>query len=211
MRIAKIIIVLVLFANVMLSQDTIQMIEPNIDSSISLVDAYSNRESSRTFSEVAISDQTISNILWAANGVNRNKTGMRTAPSVMDMREVEIVICTEDGTFLYLPDTHALKVLSEVDVRSQIGAQECFQEAPITIIFIANYKKMEGFGDEYSQYFSTIDSGFVSQNIYLYCAAHGLGTVIIGSIDTDAVQQCLNLDEHLHIIMAQPIGHIVKE
>lgn len=169
------------------------------------------RQSVREFDTSEISEQEISNLLWAAFGINRKETGMRTAPSVMNLQVVEIYVATGKGLFVYEPKEHKLKMIHHTDIREFTGnpGTKFTKEAPINLIFVADLSKYEIFGDneELKKIMVFSDVGFISQNVYLYCSSENLGTVVLGALDTETLSEKMQLKENQLILLSQPVGH----
>jgi len=201
---------ILIFSNLIAQDTIITLPKPKLDETKSLVFALENRKSTREFLDSTISPQIISNLLWAANGINRQEDTMRTAPSVMNWQEVELVIVKSDGAYIYQPETNSLKLLNKNDVRADMGLHKFFSNASIVLIYVGNYEKMGSMDEEYKEYFSNIDAAFVSQNAYLYCASENLATVIIGTIDKVKIQEKLKLPDTYKVIMSQPIGYFIN-
>ncbi|HOH83840.1 MAG TPA: SagB/ThcOx family dehydrogenase, partial [Bacteroidales bacterium] len=142
-----------------------------------------DRHTTRSFSEEKLSDQQLSNLLWAAFGINRPESGKRTAPSAMNNQETDIYVCLSSGVFLYDAKKHSLILVVEEDYRKNMGRQDFVASAPVILLFVADYSKMgEKVSAEKKDFYSAVDVGYISQNVYLYCASENLGTVVLGSV-----------------------------
>lgn len=184
---------------------TVKLPEPKTKGGVGLYDALSNRQSLRSFSNQSLTDQQLSDLLWCANGVNR-KDGKRTAPSARNRREIDVYVLTTKGTFLYEPEKNALIPLSEKDHRANVSKRcEFTKDAPVVLVFVANYDKMDGFDEANREFYGATDCGYVSQNVYLYCAANDMATVVLGAIERDIIQEFLNV-KNGKVILAQPVG-----
>ncbi len=187
----------------------IELPAPQRKGGMPLYEALNMRQTNRTFAEKPLTLQQISDLLWCANGVNRGD-GKRTAPSARNAREIEILVFTGKGVFLYIPDKHGLKMLFEEDMRSRVSARsEMPEKAPVCLLFAANRAKMDGFDEEAIRFYGCTDAGYVSQNVYLYCAANKLNTVVMGAIDRDALREVLPFDGDP--VLAQPIGYPLEK
>ena len=164
------------------------------------------RKSSREYSDKELSLATLSDLLWAAFGVSRSDTGKRTAPSAYNMQEIDIYVALQKGLYLYEPARHELMLVSKEDIRSVTGKQDFVTVAPINLIFAADYSKMEKAGDE-KDFYAAVDTGFISQNVYLYCASMDLATVTRGWVDKEALAKAMNLSSKQKIIIAQTVGY----
>jgi SagB-type dehydrogenase family enzyme len=185
----------------------IKLSAPQLNSGKSLMQALKDRQSTRSFSLKQISIDVLSNLLWAANGINRDRTGKRTAPSAMNWQEIDIYVATTEGLYLYNPKEHALKLILNKDIRSLTGIQPFVRDAPVNLIYVADLSKTGNTTAEEKILFASADTGFISQNVYLYCASAGLATVVRGSIDKDALAKAMNLRDNQKIILAQTVGY----
>lgn len=191
--------------------DTIKLPQPQTTGGKPLMDALNERCSQRDFDEKReISEQTLSNLLWAANGVNRQESGKRTAPSAVNWQEIDIYVSLKKGTYKYIAVGHSLLRINEEDYRDDMGKQTFTAIAPLNLVFVADYSKMNG-GSNTKEFYAATDCGFVSQNVYLFCASEGLATVVLGYIDRDKIQKALELNKDQHVVLSQTIGYPVAE
>jgi SagB-type dehydrogenase family enzyme len=184
----------------------VQLPEPRTDGGRPLMQVLKERKSVRTFSSRELSDQILSDLLWAAFGVNR-PDGKRTAPSAMNRQEIEIYVVTAKGTWLYDAKAQSLKPVAAGDLRSLAGTQEWVKDAPLNLVYVADTARMDGDNDEAKTLYSGADTGFIAQNVYLYCASEGLGTVVRASVDRPALAKALGLRPEQRIILAQTVGY----
>jgi len=181
----------------------IQLVLPQTAGGMPLMEALSNRQTNRDFTQQELTPQQLSSLLWAAAGVNR-PDGRRTAPTARNAQQIEIYVLNKEGAYLYLPQEHALKLIVAGDHRKSGASQERFQDCPLMLIFVANYDKMEGFSEESRAMFGGTDTGYISQNVYLYCAQEGLATCALGSIHRDKLQELLGYNGKA--ILGQSVG-----
>ncbi len=189
-----------------MAQD-IKLQKPETGGGAPLYETLKNRQTNRTFSDKMLSNQDLANLLWCANGINREENGKRTAPSARNAQEIDVYVCMKEGVYLYEPKGNMLKQVLRDDLRpllSQRGAN-MVMAAPITLLFVANYEKMEGFDDAGKEFYGATDAAYVSQNVYLFCAANKMNTVVMGSIDRPVVADKLNLKGKA--VLAQPVGY----
>ena len=149
----------------------------------------------------------LSNLLWAAFGINRPDTGKRTAPSAMDWQEIDIYVATSEGLYLYEAKGHTLKLIMPDDIRSLTGRQDFVKEAFANLIYVADFSRMGNAPKADKELYSAADTGFISQNVYLYCASERLATVVRGSIDRQALAKAMKLRPDQKIILAQSVGY----
>ena len=169
----------------------------------SLNKALQDRRSTRTFTDKEISDQTLSDLLWSANGVNRND-GRRTAPSARNKQDVSIYVGKSDGTFRYDAKTNKLIKIGNSDLRKAVaGHNQFIQTAPIVLVITSDTKLMNN-----NMALSGIDVGTVVQNVYLYCAANKLGTVCCyAGESTEEVQKFLGISPNIKPLVYMPVGY----
>jgi SagB-type dehydrogenase family enzyme len=172
-----------------------------------LMQALRERHSAREFAGRALAPPLLSNLLWAAAGVNRPDSGKRTAPSARDWREIDIYVATADGAYVYDPNTHALRRVLARDVRALTGKQDYVAGAALNLVYVADRRRMDGASAEDMDRYAAADTGFIAQNVYLYCASAGLNTVVRGLVDREALAAALKLAPHQQIILAQTVGH----
>lgn len=181
----------------------IELPAPQTGGGAPLMDVLSKRSTHREFSTKELTDQQLSNLLWAANGVNRSD-GKRTAPSARNCQEIDIYAFTKKGVYLYIPEKNVLEFVQKEDLRKEIVLQPFAAEAPVVLIFVAKYDKMKGMDKDAQEFYGATDAGFVSQNVYLYCASEGLNTVVLGSIQRDYLKKLLQFNGKA--ILGQPVG-----
>ena len=172
-----------------------------------LMQALQARSSSRSFSAEQLPPQVLSNLLWAAFGINRLASGKRTAPSAMNWQEIDVYVATADGLYLYDAQAHALKPVLAKDIRAATGYQAFAGEVPLNLIFVADFSRMGAATHDQKVFYSAAATGFISQNVYLYCASEGLATVVRGLVDRVALAKMMNLRSDQHVTLAQSIGY----
>jgi len=186
---------------------TIILVKPQMDSSRELMQVLNDRKTSRNFSPKKLPIRVLSNILWAACGVNRPRTNGRTAPSANNWQEIDIYVATANGLYLYDAINHRLKMLLNQDIRSFTGNKPYVSEAPVNLIYVADLAKMGNATPDEKDFYSATDTGFIGQNVYLYCASEGLATVVRGNIDREALGKVMKLRDDQRIILTQTIGY----
>jgi SagB-type dehydrogenase family enzyme len=180
---------------------------PNLNSGKSLMQSLQTRKSSRDFSAKKLPVEVLSNLLWAANGINRPDSGRRTAPSAVNWQEIDIYVAMAEGLYLYDAKEHILKPVIKQDIRELTGKQPFVKEAPVNLIYVADYSRMGGAGAEERISYSAEDTGFIAQNVYLYCASEGLATVVRGSIDKEVLAKAMQLRDNQKIVLSQTVGY----
>lgn len=168
--------------------------------------ALSERKSVREFSSRELNPQILSNLLWAAFGVNR-PDGRRTAPSAMNRQTIDVYVVKADGAYVYDAAKNQMLPVAAGDLRTATGTQPFVGQAPLNLVYVSDYSKMGDSPEIDKATYAGAETGFVGQNVYLYCASEGLATVIRASIDRDALAKALKLKPEQHIVLAQTVGY----
>ncbi len=190
--------------------DVTKLPAPQMTGGRPLLDCLKARQSARDFAVEKLPLQVLSNLLWAADGINRPESGKRTAPSAVNWQDIDIYAATADGLFLYLPKEHALRKVLAEDVRAATGSQDFVKTAPLNLVYVSDSTKLKAGTDEDKRFHSGAHTGFISQNVYLYCASEGLSTVVRGLVDREAAAKVLKLRPEQHITLAQTVGYPKK-
>ena len=146
--------------------EQIKLMAPQLDRGKLLMEALKERKSQRVFSERELPIDLLSNLLWAASGVNRPDSGKMTVPTAMDFREIDIYVAMESGLYLYKPVQNILKLVIAKDIRAAVGVQDFTQKAPVNLIYVSDLSKMSVDEDD-KVFYSATDTGFISQNVLL--------------------------------------------
>lgn len=203
-------IALVMLANFAGAQELRDMAlpAPKTEGGKPLMQALKERQTSRAYDTKKLPLQVLSDLLWAGFGINRPDSGKRTAPSTRNWQEIDIYVVMEEGTYLYDAKANILKAVAKGDLRKMTGPQEFVAPAPINLVFVADTSKMKGASQDDLSLYAGADVGFISQNIYLFCASEGLATVVRGMIgDKKALAEALKLPAEKKIILAQTVGY----
>lgn len=193
-------------AGPILAQDLapIALPAPQTDGGMPLMRALKARASARAFAPEPLPEQTLSNLLWAAWGVNRPAEGKRTAPSARNWQEIDVLVVNATGTYVYDASRHALTPLAAGDLRALAGTQDFVKEAPVHLVYVADTSRMQGGSD--AQPMAYADAAFIAQNVYLFCASEGLATVVRASVDRPAFAKAVKLRESQLVVLAQTVG-----
>ncbi|PKP46996.1 MAG: nitroreductase [Bacteroidetes bacterium HGW-Bacteroidetes-11] len=181
--------------------------KPDLNSGKPLMAALNDRSSAREFNEMDLSHEHLSGLLWAACGINRLESGKRTAPSAMNWQDVRVYVFMKTGIYLYDEASHKLLLVKAGDHRKAAGTQEFVATAPVNLIFVSDYSLMKQAKEEQKEFYAGINTGFISQNVYLYCASEGLNTVVRASVDRDALHSLMNLKPEQHVVAGQTVGY----
>jgi SagB-type dehydrogenase family enzyme len=187
----------------------IQLPPPETNGGRPLMQALKDRKSTRNFSSPKLSPQVLSNLLWAAFGINR-PDGRRTAPSAMNWQEVSVYVAAPEGVYVYDAKANALNPVVAGDFRAATGTQSYVKDAAINLIYVSDLSKTGPASSSDAEIYTAADVGFIAQNVYLYCASEGLGAVVRASIDKPALAKTLKLQPSQKIILAQSVGYPKK-
>ncbi len=183
---------------------------PDLNRGLNLMKALSVRASVREYSSEKLSLQDLSDLLWAANGINRPEKGGRTAPSSMNSQDIDLYVFLQEGVYLYDAKNQVLTPVTAGDHRAETGTQEYVGTAPVSLLLISDISRFRN-GDEAGKLRSAaFDAGIVSQNISVFCASAGLATVPRASVGVEKMKTLLNLKETQYIMLNHPVGYPKK-
>lgn len=202
------VLVLLLGAAVAWAEESgsIRLPEPDRKGGMPLMQALAQRRTTRAFSAKPLPLQTLSELLWAAFGVNRAETGGRTAPSAMDAREIDVYVALETGLYRYDAPKNSLELVAPEDIRAMTGTQAFVRDAPADLVYVADLSRAKRFGGR-KDLLSSADAGYISENVYLYCASSGLVTGVRASFDESKLAKAMKLKPEQKIILAQSVGY----
>jgi SagB-type dehydrogenase family enzyme len=207
-------IILCLVSSVIAAElNPIKLLPPDMKGGKSLMQSLQERKTSRSFSTKKLPLEVLSNLLWAACGVNRPDSGKRTAPSAVNWQEIDVYVAMEEGLYLYNAKAHVLEPVLKKDLRKNTTtllqpSRSSVAGAPLQLIYVVDYSKMSFIANEEDKkLYSSTDTGFIAQNVYLYCASAGLATVVRGMVDKDALSKEMKLRDKQKIILVQAVGY----
>lgn len=186
----------------------IKLSEPVVGIDKPLIEVMKSRRTERNFSEDKLDNELISSLLWCTYGFNRPEEGRRVVPSAVNVQEFDIYLFDREGAYKYNAKSNTLHLVVAGDHRAKISAQPHFAVAPVSIVIVANYERMKQFKAEADRdFYASVDCGYVSQNIYLFCASADLGTVACGGINRDEIAKILNIKDG-KVMLAHPVGFV---
>lgn len=188
--------------------ELIELLPPQKDGGMPLMQALNSRHTVRSFTDSALTDQQLSNLLWAAFGVNRADGNKRTAPSSMNQQEIDIYVFTAKGVCRYDAPLHRLQIMLKQDLRTFTGVQDFVAWAAVDLVYIADHNKSTSQDVVERSKTSYVNTGFIAQNVYLYCASEGLGCVVRGMVNRDELAKELALQPTQEIIVTQTVGYV---
>jgi hypothetical protein len=195
--------------------DFITLPKPRTDGGMPLMKALSERKTTREFSDRALTPQMLSDLLWAAFGVNRTKADRpgpgRTAPSAMNRQEIDLYVALPDGLYLYEAEPNRLRLVAAGDIRAKTGPAAA-AKAAATILYVTDGAKAAMAGRPAPDpAASNINVGFIGQNVYLFAASEGLGAWFRATIpDAQSLAQIMKLRPEQHLLYAQTVGYPPK-
>ncbi|MDR6539104.1 nitroreductase family protein [Variovorax soli] len=190
-----------------LESDIVVLPYPALSQHLSLDQAFKKRCSTRAFLDDTLTLDAMSALLWAAFGVNREQQGGRTAPSAHGWKEIDIYVVLAEGAYRYEPRMHRLLLVRAEDVRKCAGTQDFVAAAPVNLVYVADLARMVEVREEDRPFLAGADAGCIAQNVYLYCAAAGLATVVRALIDRRRLAHALGLPINQRITLAQTVGY----
>lgn len=180
--------------------------EPDRAGGMPLMQAIAKRQSLREFRTDPLPLQTLSDLLWAAFGINRPEPGGRTAPSALNAQEIDVYAALPEGLYLYEPAPHRLRLVVATDVRRVTGYQDFVDEAPLDLVLVADHSRLKMVPASKRESYASVAAGAITQNVYLYCASAGLATVTRAWIDRGALSAAMGLEPDQQVILSQTVG-----
>jgi len=187
-------------------EEKIALPAASVQGGMPLMSALKARHSTREYSDQPLSLQLLSDLLWAAFGVNR-PNGERTVPYWRHIMVIDVYAVMAEGIWLYEPKSHSLLPHQTGDFRQQTGTQDFVGRAPLNLVYVAHGERMTDISPEERRLYASVDVAFIGQNVYLYCASVGLGTVFRGAVDAARLGRAMKLPEGQFVTFAQTIGH----
>ena len=179
---------------------------PHKQGGMPILEALAQRRSSREFKREALPLPLLSDLLWAAWGINRPDGG-RTAPSALNEQEVDVYVALPSGAYRYDAAAHALHLVAASDVRRVTGYQDFVDEAPMDLVYVADHARMARVPVVHRESYASVAAGAIAQNVYLFCASNGLASVIRAWIDRAAIADALGLTHDQQVLLSQTVGY----
>ena len=207
-RVQLLLVCLVFSAAAFAADKVIKLPQPNLNRTGAVMKALSERHSTREFASKALSLADLSDLLWAANGINRKDSGKRTAPSAMNKQDVDVYVVLPEGSYLYDAKNHQLNLVAEGDNRAAVaGGQAFVKSAPVSLVLISDLSRLGDAKKLHTQLIGAMDAGIVSQNISIFCSAAKLATVPRASMDNNQLKKVLKLKDTQIPMMNHPVGY----
>lgn len=188
------------------ARPVIKLPAPDKRGGLPLMQALAKRRSTREFARKPLPLPVLSSLLWAGFGVNR-RDGGRTAPSAINVQEIDVYVALPDGAYLYDARAHALRLVAGSDLRSITGYQDFVDDAPLDLVYVVDHSRMRLIPVASRESYAAVAAGAIAQNVYLYAASTGLVTVIRAWIDRSAIADALGLSHDQHVLLSQTVGY----
>ena len=211
-RVALIVLFGWITTTIALAADNIRLAKPQTNSGAPILQLLGERKSTKSYTSASLTEKQLGELLWAADGTNRDKGG-RTAPSALSSYPVEIYVVLTNATWLYLPEKHELALVASGDQRKTAGGQDYSRTAPVNLVYVANLEKFTKPGAKPSGQtndllqWAALEAGCISQNVALYCASQKLGSVIRVSVPKPEFAKMAGLKDSQVVLAGQTVGH----
>ncbi len=191
--------------------DLMNLPEPKLRGKVSVEEAINNRRSVRNYTSKKIDAASISQLLWAAQGITDKGRGFRSTPSAGALYPLEIYLIKDEGMYHYIPDGHKLELVSDKNAKKALVEaaynQAFISEADIDIIVCGVYERaVARYGDRAVRY-TDMEAGHLAQNVFLQAVALGLDSVAVGAFDDSAVSKILGLPKNSKPLYILPVGY----
>jgi len=194
---------------------SISLPNPQKDLEFPLMKALELRRTKRSWIQEPLSLQDVSNLLWAGCGITREATPRskrkRTAPSGTNSQTISIHVAMEEGCYRYNEDDHSLELRIPADIRAFLGTQKMMKSMPLGLVYVSDYsvlKRYVGTDPSRKLFVAGTETGFISQNVYLYCAAANLATAVLGLVDRDMLHSVMQLSDDEVVVYTQAVGRV---
>jgi nitroreductase len=188
------------------SATSISLPSPVKHGGLPLMEALAKRHSSREFASTPLPMSLLSDLLWAAYGMNRAGGG-RTAPSALNAQEIDVYVALPAGAYLYDAAVHQLHLVAASDLRRVTGYQDFVDEAPLDLVYVADHARMGMVPVAQRESYASTAAGAIAQNVYLFAACNDLATVIRAWIDRAAIADALGLTHDQQVLLSQTVGY----
>lgn len=177
---------------------SVKLPSPQKEGGMPLMEALSKRQSHKKFSRQEFDMQTVSNILWAAFGINREDISKRTIPTAKNLQNLELYVLLPNGMYFYNAESNELNMIKAEDYRAKAGMQEdMLKDAAMIVVYV------EKLGDGYNKF----NTGAATQNVGLYAASADLANVVVGSAHIKELGEALGLAKGKQVQVIQVLGY----
>ncbi len=203
------VIITLLTAITMQAQElkVIKLNAPDKAKGEAMMKVFNERQSIREYAQKDLTPQDLSDLLWAANGINR-PDGKRTAPTARNVQDVDVYVVMKEGVYLHDAKEHALNPVAAGDYRGAVaGPQEFVKEAPVSLLLVTDLSRLGDPSSEGVKLMGAVDVGIVCQNINLACAGLGLATVPRATMEQEPLRKALKLKDSQLLLINNPVGY----
>ncbi len=181
---------------------------PDMTRGFPVMKAFSFRSSVNEFDTAELTLRDLSDLLWAANGINRPESGKRTAPSAQNAQDIDVYVFMRSGIYLYDAKKHQLDLINNRDYRDLLAGKQTFvAKAPVIFLLVSDISKFRHGEDSLKVIFGAEDAGIVSQNISIFCASANLATRPRGSMDRQRLREVLDLKQSQQLMLNHPVSY----
>ena len=186
----------------------IKLNEPSKSGGSSVMEAFSHRKSGREISNKKLTTQDLSDLVWAAAGINRKDKDLRTAPSWRNYQDIDLYVCFPEGVYFYNAKEHVLEPFAKGNFYPLLVTIQPFvNDAPVILLLVTDLSKMKDDDAAYQMVIAGIDAGIVSQNISIFCAGKNMVTVPRGFMEKEELKKAIKLKDSQHIMLNHPVGY----
>ena len=194
--------------SLMAQTSSIVLNQPDTNRGLTIMKAFAQRSSQSKFDTLDLKLQDLSDLLWAADGINRVESGKRTAPSAMNSQDVDVYVVMKKGAYLYDAKKHQLDLVTAGDYRLQVaGRQENFASAPVFCVLVSDISRFKSGTDSLKLSWAALDAGIVSQNIGLFCAGTGFATHPRVTMDVPKLREALKLKASQYLMINNLVAY----
>jgi nitroreductase len=183
-----------------------QLPAPKMSGGMPLMAALKLRHSTREYAERPLPLPILSDLLWAAFGVNR-PSGDRTVPYWRHNMVIDVYAAMANGVWFYDPKAHLLRKHLNADIRAVTGQQDFVSRAPLNLVYVAHGERMHDVPPEDRRPYASVDTGFIGQSVYLFCASEGLASVFRAAVDYKKLAKAMQLEGEQFVTFAQTVGY----
>lgn len=185
----------------------VSLLKPDMSKGLPVMQAFNERASVREWSPEKLAIQDLSDLLWAADGINRPDEGKRTAPSAMNAQDIDVYVFLEEGIYFYDAKQHLLNQVAKGNYMDLPGKTD----APVNLVLVSDISRFRAGNDSLKLVWAAMDCGIVSQNIGIFCAGTGLKTrPRAGTPGAAKIRELLNLKDTQYILLNHPVGYEKK-
>ena len=192
----------------MFAQETIHLNPPSDERGLTVIQALSLRASASEFNPADLDLSDLSDLLWAANGINRPDDSKKTAPSALNAQDIDLYVCMKKAAYVYDAKQHSLKKVADGDYRNLVaGRQESMASAPVFCLLVSDISRFRNGEENAKLEWAAMDAGIVSQNISVFCASIGLKTRPRVTMEKKKLRDVLQLKASQYLMLNHPVSY----